>query len=147
MSSKPYLSTSDATYLVDIDGRDHYALVATVADHDGEAIVGVARYVRLPGDPATAEFAIVVGDAWQRQGLAAELLGRLADAAVTHGMGRFSATILADNMPIRRLIERLAAGPITRRRAGNVLEVEFPLPVRGAEKPDAPGMIATWAGD
>ena len=149
MSSKPSLSASDARYLVDIDGCNHYALVATVAELDGEAIIGVARYIRLPGDPATAEFAIVIGDAWQGAGLAGELLGRLADAALTRGVGRFSATILADNLAISRVIERLAAGPVSRRRQGNLVEVEFPLPTREDIDPpvgSAPAMIAGWAG-
>jgi GNAT superfamily N-acetyltransferase len=64
---------------------------------DGEAIVAVARFVRQPADPSIAEFAIVVGDRWEGQGLGRELLGRLADAAVTRGVERFRAAMLADN--------------------------------------------------
>jgi len=139
MSSKPFLSAADARYLVDVDGCDHYALVATVAEPAGEAIVAVARFVRLPHDRSTAEFAIVVGDRWQRLGLAGELLGRLADAAVTRGVRRFEAVVLADNLPIQRLIRELAAGPVHRRRDGNTIEVSFPLPTR---RDEAPAMIA-----
>ena len=155
MTSKPTLSAADANYLVDIDGQDHHALVATLAEPDGETIIGVARYIRLPQHPEIAEFAIVVADAWQGQGIGRELLGRLADAAVTRGVQRFTATIFAGNMPIRHLIERLAAGPIIRSREGNVLELEFPLPARreavpvirrGDEEPGAPAMIAACAG-
>jgi protein lysine acetyltransferase len=154
MTSKPTLSEADADYLVDIDGSDHYALVATVAAPEGEAIVGVARYIRLPRHPEIAEFAIVVADAWQGQGIAGELLGRLADAAVSRGVQRFAATMFADNMGIRHLIDRLAAGPVIRHREGNVLEVEFPLPTRapdvvirrGEDERGAPAMIAACAG-
>jgi RimJ/RimL family protein N-acetyltransferase len=154
MTSKPTLSAADAHYLVDVDGSDHYALVATAATPEGEAIVGVARYIRLPTHPEIAEFAIVVGDAWQGQGIARELLGRLADAAVTRGVRRFAATIFADNMAIRHMIDRLAAGPVIRHREGNVLEVEFPLPTRGAvvvakrgrDEGSAPAMIGACAG-
>jgi RimJ/RimL family protein N-acetyltransferase len=149
LSSKPSLTPSDVHYLVDIDGWDHYALVATVAEPEGEAIVAVARYVRLPRDPDAAEFAIVVGDAWQGQGLGTELLGRLADAAVTRGIERFYAAILADNVAIRHLIERFADGPVNRRRDGTTFEVDFPLPTRGHVEPPgrgAPAMIAVCAG-
>ncbi len=154
MTSKPTLGTAEANYLVDIDGSDHYALVATADGPEAEVIVGVARYIRLPRHPEIAEFAIVVADAWQGRGLAGELLGRLADAAVTRGVRRFAATIFADNMPIRHMIDRLAAGPIIRHREGNVLEVEFPLPTRQEEtapahdedEPGAPAMIAACAG-
>ena len=38
MTSKPYLSAADAAYLAEIDGRSHYALVATFAPPGGEAI-------------------------------------------------------------------------------------------------------------
>jgi RimJ/RimL family protein N-acetyltransferase len=131
MTSKPTLSAADAAYLVDIDLCDHYALVATTADpNDGEAIIGVARFIRLALHPEVAEFAIVVGDAWQGQGIATELMARLADAAVTRGVQRFCASIFADNIAIRHLIENLAAGPIVRQREGNVLELDFPLPAR-----------------
>lgn len=149
MSSQPHLSASAARYLVDIDGCNHYALVATVAEPDGEAIVGVARFIRLPHDPQTAEFAIVIGDAWQRQGLGGELLGRLADAAVTRGVERFCATVLADNIGIRRVIDSLAAGAVNRTRTSNVIEVDFPLPTRAefsASDTVAPAMIGGWAG-
>jgi RimJ/RimL family protein N-acetyltransferase len=154
MTSKPTLTEADAHYLVDIDGSDHYALVATAAAPEGEAIVGVARYIRLPRHPEIAEFAIVVADAWQGQGIAHELLGRLADAAVTRGVQRFAATMFADNMGVRHLVDRLAAGPVIRHREGNVLEVEFPLPARprdvvirrGGEERGAPAMIAACGG-
>jgi RimJ/RimL family protein N-acetyltransferase len=138
MTSKPYLSSADAMYLADIDGWNHYALVATFAEHedDEEApIIGVARFVRSPEDSATAEFAIVVGDEWQREGIGRELMGRLVDAAVTRGVLRFQATMLADNVAIHRLSERFAIGPLRRLRRGNTFEVEFDLPTRSTPGP------------
>lgn len=144
MSSKPHLTGADARYLVDIDGCHHYALVATVAEPEGEAIIAVARFVREPQDPRTAEFAIVVGDEWQRQGLGGELLGRLADAAVTRGVERFRATMLSDNVPIHRLVQRLAGQITHRSRSGNVSEVEFELPTRRDGAGTAPAMIGAW---
>jgi RimJ/RimL family protein N-acetyltransferase len=150
MSAKPQLSTSDARYLVDVDGRNHFALVATVAEPAGEAIVAVARFVRATEDPPAAEFAIVVSDAYQRQGLAGELVSRLSQAATERGVERFRATLFADNLAIQRLIERLAAGPVQRRRLGPVVEVEFDLPgpvsVHGDGHSSTPAMIAVCAG-
>lgn len=144
MSAKPYLSSADAMYLSVVDGCDHYALVATFTPQDGEErIVGVARFVRSPDDPGLAEFAIVIGDEWQGLGVGGELLGRLADAAVTRGVDRFTATILADNAPIQRLAQQVAAGPMRRVRDGNTFEVEFALPSR---QPTVPAMIAGCAG-
>ncbi len=145
LTSKPYLSAADVAYLSVIDGCDHYALVATYAEAPGgeEAIVGVARFVREPTNSRVAEFAIVVSDRWQGQGIGRELVGRLADAAVTRGVERFQATMLVDNAAIMRLSEQLAAGPLRRARKGSTFEVEFDLPTR---RPAAPAMIAGCAG-
>src|ERR687897_58989 len=51
--------------------------------------VAVARCVRLPDRPDTAEMAIVVGDPFQGQGLGRALTLALADAAVAVGIRRF----------------------------------------------------------
>ena len=70
-------------------------------------------------------------------------MGRLVDAAVTRGVVRFEATMLADNVAIQRLSERFAAGPLRRVRMGNTFEVEFELPTRS---PGAPAIISGCAG-
>ena len=129
LGAKPTLSAADTRYLTELDGEDHFAYVATVPAHGGEdAIVGVGRFIRLPEDPRTAEFAIIVGDAWQRRGLATELLRRLAIAASRRGIRRFRATMLSDNVAIQRMLERLAVGEVQRWRRGNVTEMEIVLP-------------------
>ena len=51
LATKPELTSADARYLVEIDGSDHFALVATLPDEPDEPIVAVARYIRLPDDP------------------------------------------------------------------------------------------------
>jgi RimJ/RimL family protein N-acetyltransferase len=128
---KPQLSAADARYLVDVDGSDHLALVATVHDGAEEAIVAVARYIRLADQPRTAEFAIVVGDEFQRQGLATELVDRLAQAALERGVNRFRAIMLADNVAIHRVLEHVAAAPLDVRHEGSISEVEIELAPRG----------------
>jgi RimJ/RimL family protein N-acetyltransferase len=127
LGTKPELTSADARYLVEVDGSDHLALVATLPEEPDEPIVAVARYIRLPDDPAAAEFAIVVGDDYQRQGLAGELMTRLADAAVARGVKRFRATMLADNIAIQRVTANLAAGPFEQRQRGSLSEVEIEL--------------------
>jgi RimJ/RimL family protein N-acetyltransferase len=157
LATKPELTSADARYLVEIDGSDHLALVATLPDEPDEPIVAVARYIRLPDDPAAAEFAIVVGDDYQRQGLAGELMKRLADAAVARGVKRFRATMLADNIAIQRVTAKLAARPLERRQRGSLSEVEIELtPNDDAATPSAarrpgprdpaPAIIAACAG-
>ena len=73
-------------------------------EDDPDQLVAVARCVRLPDRPGTAEMAIVVGDPWQGQGLGTALTHALADAAVAAGIRRFAATMLGDNEAARRLM-------------------------------------------
>ncbi len=131
LATKPELTSADARYLVEIDGSDHLAIVATEPDEPDEPIVAVARYIRLPDDPEAAEYAIVVGDDYQRQGLATELMTRLAHAAAARGIRRFRATMLADNIAIQRVSANVAAGPLKRRQVGSVSEVEIELAAAG----------------
>lgn len=126
LAAKPHLSASEVRYLVNADGHTHVALIATRPD-DAGSILGVGRYVRLPEDPEAAEFAIVVGDPFQGEGLGTELLERLADVAVAHGVTRFHATMLAENEPAHRLLHRLGKRQARLRRVGHLDEYEIDL--------------------
>ena len=103
LAAKPRFTAAELRYLTEVDGVNHIALVA-VLERDPEQLVAVARCVRLPDRPQTAEMAIVVGDPWQNQGLGRELATRLADAARAVGIRRFAATMLGDNEAARRLM-------------------------------------------
>jgi RimJ/RimL family protein N-acetyltransferase len=126
LAPKPYLTSSDTRYLVHVDGHDHVALVATPTD-DPAWILGVARFVRLPEDSELAELAVVVGDPFQREGLATALLARLAEAAAERGVHRFRGTMLAQNLPADRLVRGAAAGDVRVRSVGPVKELEIDL--------------------
>jgi RimJ/RimL family protein N-acetyltransferase len=88
--------------LLDVDHHDREAVVALVNDE----IVGVARYARRPG-AESAELAVVVADAWQRQGLATRMCGVLAGLAATAGVRQFNLNMQADNPAVLRLARRL----------------------------------------
>ena len=81
---------------------------------------------------ATAEFAIVVGDPLQGQGLGGVLTRALAEAACAVGIRRFSATVLADNMAVQHLMETFAVRLEQRFRHDGVREVVAQLPGCGA---------------
>ena len=103
LAAKPRFTAAELRYLTEVDGINHIALVA-VLERRPEQLVAVARCVRYPDRPDTAEMAIVVGDPWQMQGLGRELATRLADAALAVGIRRFAATMLGDNEAARRLM-------------------------------------------
>jgi acetyltransferase len=91
--------------LVTVDYSRDMALAATTM-LDGETLLGVARYV-LDEDNESAEFAIVVADAWQGRGIGSRLLGKLVDVARRHGIKRLYGDILAVNRPMLELARKL----------------------------------------
>ena len=103
LAAKPAFSDNELRYLTEVDGIDHLALVAVLAD-DPEQVVGVARCVRPAPGSDTAEYAIVVDDRFQGEGLGTALTGALAEAARHVGIRRFSATTLAENEAVERLL-------------------------------------------
>ena len=79
-----------------VDYRRHLALIAEWFDGETEVEIGAARYfVRKDGQ--TAEFAVAVADAWQRQGLARHLLTRLIAIGEQRGLRRFEGDVLEEN--------------------------------------------------
>src|SRR3954453_10338557 len=58
LGAKPRLSPAELRYFTEVDGVDPIALVA-ISVRTGR-LVAVARCVRLPEDPETADWAIVV---------------------------------------------------------------------------------------
>ena len=125
MSPVARLSASQLRYLLDIDHRDHEALLA-VDEEEGEA-VGVARFVRLHGATDVAEPAILIVDDWQGMGLGTALGRLLATRARELGIERFEATLLAENRPMMAVLESVGAVRILSRE-GSTLTVEVTIP-------------------
>jgi RimJ/RimL family protein N-acetyltransferase len=92
--------------LTRIDFARDMALIATI-DVDGmEVMLGVARYVRH-AETRAAEFAVVVGDAWQGRGLGEKLLRSLIAAAAGHGLRSLTGFTLSTNRPMLVLARKL----------------------------------------
>jgi acetyltransferase len=134
LAAKPHLTSADTRYLVNVDGRDHVALVAIASDNP-EQFLGVARFVRVEHDSELGELAIVVADALQRQGLGSELLSRLAQEAQAVGVRRFRGTMLAENYAAHSLVRSAAGGEIRERPRGIVHEIEVELSSESSESP------------
>jgi GNAT superfamily N-acetyltransferase len=107
LGSKPRLTAAELRYLTEVDGHDHYAIVAVVPGIDD--IVASARWVRLASDPLAADAAVVVCDDLQGRGLGKHLARMLADAARVEGVRRIHATMLSDNPPALALMRVIAA--------------------------------------
>lgn len=126
LSAKPRLSISDTQYLTRVDQHDHVALVA-VDPARPESLLGVARWVRDPRAPETAEAAFVVADHLHGLGLGSVLAIALADRAVEEGVFSLNGSMLAGNGSSEALFRRMG-GEITVARAGITNEVTTTLP-------------------
>jgi RimJ/RimL family protein N-acetyltransferase len=125
--SNAELTDADLHYLVDVDHRRHEAMLAL--DGDGEAL-GVARYVRTPGDPESAEVAVVVVDDWHRRGLGTALLDTLTERARENGIKRYNAIVSEDNDVVLDALDR--AGAVRTGTSGEgEIEFVFELPSEG----------------
>ena len=107
LSPKPRFTRGELRYLTEVDGVDHVALIAVEAANPSH-VVGVARFIRDAERPDTAEFAIVVGDPYQGHGAGRALARMLVDEARARGIRRFTATTLAENAAVQRLIASIA---------------------------------------
>jgi RimJ/RimL family protein N-acetyltransferase len=117
-------SEAELSYLLEVDHRNHEALLAV--DEDSGEAVGVARFVRLPDKADVAEAAVIVVDPWQGRGLGRALSRLLAERARELGVTRFEALLLVENEAMLSLLESL--GPVrTLSRQGAAIAVEVAL--------------------
>lgn len=91
--------------LTQIDYDRHIALTA-VENAREERILGTARIIMGP-DETSGEFSIVVGDAWQGQGLGRILLEKCLDAAGDYGVTTVYGTVLKQNRNMLALAREL----------------------------------------
>jgi GNAT superfamily N-acetyltransferase len=122
------LSESTVRYLTEIDHHDHEAMIA-LDEKTGEGI-GVARYVRDPDRPDTAEVAVTVIDDWQARGVGTLLLEVISGRARAEGITHFTALILAANKEIMDLLQELDPVRIVDRELGT-MQIEVPIPPTG----------------
>ena len=91
-------------------------------------------------DPAVAEVAFIVGDDYQGRGIGTFLMGALAVAARGDGVQRFSARVLADNYPMRKILDRFGASLASRRPGrGHDRSSMCPQPETCPSRRDCPG--------
>jgi len=88
-------------------GDGGFAIIAAEPLPAGEALVGaVARVARDDGEPARAEFAILVSHFLTGQGLGKRLLARLFEWARANGVRELWGDVADDNDAMLRLAER-----------------------------------------
>ncbi|ORA98505.1 hypothetical protein BST30_25700 [Mycobacterium mantenii] len=72
-------------------------MCCAVGAFDGDRLIGVAHYVVSDDDPQTAEVAIAVAHDEHSVGVGTALLEHLGEVAISRGIRRFTADVLATN--------------------------------------------------
>ncbi len=104
------LSRDSLIRLCHLDYDREMALIAVRETATGPEALGVSRYYLTP-ETGEAEFALVVGDAHQRQGLGRHLLARLIEVAKERGVKKLAGQVLRENAPMLALTASLGFGP------------------------------------
>lgn len=104
------LSHDSLIHLCHLHYDREMALVAVLGKDDTARMVGVSRYYLNP-ETGTAEFALVVSDAYQRQGLGRYLMQRLIAIARERGVRCLIGQVLAENKPMLDLLRSLGFSP------------------------------------
>ena len=91
----------------------------------GGKILALGRLVRQSRRDS-AEFAVVVSDASQRQGLGMEMVGRLITVARAEGLKRLTGRVLAENSRMLQLCRELGFD-LQRDSREAIVNVEFDL--------------------
>jgi GNAT superfamily N-acetyltransferase len=99
------LSDEKAQYFASTDGVDHFGLVA-LDPEDPNEIIAVARYFREPRGER-AEYAALVEDRWQGQGVGAGLTRRLIEKARDNGVRSFYALVKGKNKRMLSVLRHL----------------------------------------
>lgn len=100
------LSPTMLVRFTQIDYDSEMALVAIDNENDKEKIIGVARYVTNP-DKETAEFALVVADAWHKKGIGTTLMNALINIAKSKKLIALTGMVLAKNVAMLELTKHL----------------------------------------
>jgi GNAT superfamily N-acetyltransferase len=98
-------------YLTEVDQEDHVAIAALVETLDlkAERGVGLARFVRVAGEPHAAEAAVTVIDEFQKRGLGTVLLIELTRAAIARDVRVFRGEVLATNDRMLQILHAVGA--------------------------------------
>jgi len=110
---KRHFSDKERAFFMDVDFKDHVALVA-LAEQDGrEVIVGGGRYVVF--EAGRAELAFVVIDTWQGRGVGSILMRCLTEIARAARLRELTAEVLPENAAMLRIFGKFGFRPVSRR--------------------------------
>ena len=141
LAPKSKLEPHELVYLTEMDQETHFALGAVREEGDGSGNpvgLGIARFIRLADEHATAEAAIAIADEAQGKGLGKLMFLRLCAAAAERGIERFRCEVLGSNTSMATLIQKLSPDRSVH-VGGGIMSIEMTLPnVTPTRPPEEP---------
>lgn len=110
---KRHFSEKERAFFMNVDLKNHVAIVALAEEGDGKVIAGGGRYIVF--EPGRAEMAFVVVDAWQGKGVGTILMRHLVEFANDAGLRELTAEVLHENAAMRKVFEKFGFTLVPRR--------------------------------
>lgn len=117
------LSTARAEAMTNIDYQSHMGFVVTVMEGETERVIADARYV-MNDEGDSAEFAVVVADAWHGLGLGRRLISALCKCAHRAGARWLYGEVLAGNRDMLVLMQRCGFSAVPHPADEGLVKVE-----------------------
>jgi RimJ/RimL family protein N-acetyltransferase len=106
---KRHFSEKERAFFMNIDCKNHVAIIALAEDAGRKVIVGGGRYIVF--EPGRAEMAFLVVDGWQGRGVGSILMRHLVKLASDAELRELTAEVLTQNVAMRKIFENFGFTP------------------------------------
>jgi ribosomal protein S18 acetylase RimI-like enzyme len=110
---KRHFSDKERAFFMDVDFKNHVAIVALAEEASRKVVVGGGRYIVF--EPGRAEMAFVVIDTWQGRGVGSILMRHLVEIARDAGLQELTAEVLPENAAMIKVFRKFGFSPASRR--------------------------------
>src|SRR6201986_2857634 len=110
---KRHFSDKERAFFMDVDFKNHVAIVALAEEASRTVVVGGGRYIVF--EPGRAEMAFVVIDTWQGRGVGSILMRHLVKIARDARLQELTAEVLPENAAMIKVFGKFGFSPGPRR--------------------------------
>jgi GNAT superfamily N-acetyltransferase len=127
-SPKQRFTEKEIAYFLNVDFRNHVALIATLEEGGRDVIAGGARFIMT--QPERAELAFLIIDRYQGRGIGLALMRHLVILARSAGIKELFAEVLAENRFMLNLFQNSGCS-FKKRHEDGIVHVTLGLSARG----------------